>query len=365
MLGTIGLLHVSCPMKMTRRSPTLEGFTAMVRWPSLGLAEIAWRWSFGFAAMALGIFSLGQYLDTLPVTNRDLWFLRSRHPLLVSQALARIFQGSGSRLVLAALILFPALALAWILLGSLGRAATLKALVGYFRVEADNPPRPLAERPFRSLAGLSFLRVAVTFSAMAGCLGAVFLAARSSPKSDPSPGAAFLIFLTVLMLVWLAWSVLNWFLSIASVFVVSGGKGTFGALASAVELCRTRTGVVAAAGTWFGLAHIAAFFIATSALGFPLAFLPLLPAGVVLGGVLLVTLLYFAVADFLYVGRLAAYVAILELPVPPKPEPIVAPPLLIVNTPAVGVPAQDSPEAGSPDAPPQASPESPPDVPQT
>ena len=35
-----------------------------------------------------------------------------------------------------------------------------------------------------------------------------------------------------------------------------------------------------------------------------------------LGGVLLVTLIYFAVADFLYVGRLAAYVAILELPEP-------------------------------------------------
>jgi hypothetical protein len=34
----------------------------------------------------------------------------------------------------------------------------------------------------------------------------------------------------------------------------------------------------------------------------------------VLGGVLFVTLLYFAVVDYLYIGRLAAYVAILELP---------------------------------------------------
>jgi hypothetical protein len=39
----------------------------------------------------------------------------------------------------------------------------------------------------------------------------------------------------------------------------------------------------------------------------------------VLGGVLLVSALYFAVADFLYVGRLAAYVAILELPYEPRP----------------------------------------------
>jgi hypothetical protein len=47
---------------------------------------------------------------------------------------------------------------------------------------------------------------------------------------------------------------------------------------------------------------------------FPLAFINLLPGGVVLGGVILVTLLYFAVADYLYAGRLAAYVYIAENP---------------------------------------------------
>jgi hypothetical protein len=38
---------------------------------------------------------------------------------------------------------------------------------------------------------------------------------------------------------------------------------------------------------------------------------------VVLGGVLVVTLLYFAIADFLYMGRLAAYVAMVEFPESP------------------------------------------------
>ena len=35
------------------------------------------------------------------------------------------------------------------------------------------------------------------------------------------------------------------------------------------------------------------------------------------GGVLMVTLVYLAIADFLYIGRLAAYVAIVELPESP------------------------------------------------
>ena len=42
----------------------------------------------------------------------------------------------------------------------------------------------------------------------------------------------------------------------------------------------------------------------------------------VLGGVLLVTLIYFAAVDFLYVGRLATYVFLLE---PPEPEPAPSP----------------------------------------
>ena len=48
------------------------------------------------------------------------------------------------------------------------------------------------------------------------------------------------------------------------------------------------------------------FVVASSAVAFPLGFAEVLPGGMVFGGVLLVTLLYFAVVDFLYVGRLAA-----------------------------------------------------------
>ena len=297
----------------------------MVRQPSFGMAEVAWRWSFGLAASVLLIFSLLEYLDTLPVTARDAFLLRTGQPFLVSQALARIFHGSGPRIAAATLILLPALAIAWVLVGSFGRAATLKAIVRHFRDHDLTPARPM-----RSLIGLHFLRVAITLAAGIACLGAILLARSASPKSNPAPGSAFLIFLMVAMLVWLAWSTVNWFLSLSAVFAVASGQDTFGALASSVNLLRTRTGSVLAAGTWFGLAHLTAFFVATSVVAFPLAFAGVLPAGVVLGGVLLVTLLYFAVTDFLYVGRLAAYVAIVELPVPVD-EP--APPVEIRSPP--------------------------------
>jgi hypothetical protein len=90
-----------------------------------------------------------------------------------------------------------------------------------------------------------------------------------------------------------------------------------------VHLLGARIGPVLAASTWFGLAHLAAFGLASSAVVFPLVFAGVLPRGVVFGGVLMVALLYFAVADFLYMGRLAAYVAIVESPDAPSSHEMV------------------------------------------
>jgi hypothetical protein len=312
-------------------SPTLEGFRAMFRRPSLGLAEISWRWSMGLACTLLSVYAFLEYLNTLPVSAGELLLLRSRQPALISQALARIFKGTAPRLILASIVVAAALSLSWIVVAAVGRAATVKALLSYFRgfstdVPAMSLPFPEKQWHMAPLLGLNFFRVAMTLAAAVGCLGALLLAGSVSKPADPSPGSATLIFLMLLMLVWLAWTVVNWFLSLAAVFVVADGCDTFAAIAASVRLCRNRAGSVFAAGTWFGLAHLVAFFVATSVVAFPLALARLLPGGVALGGVLLVTLLYFAAVDFLYTGRLAAYVAIVELPppaiLPTAPSPL-------------------------------------------
>lgn len=286
--------------------------------PTLGLAEIAWRWSFGAACWLLLTFAFLEYLRTLPVTSGDLLLLKTRQPVLVVQAIRNIFHGSAFRALATGLILAAALAIAWVVLSSTARSATIQTLLAYFR-SRQNPPGNLTQKVWGiwPLCGLNFFRLAVTLAAALGILAAFVMGGLVSSHGNPAPAGAFLIFLTVFMLVWFSWSFMNWFLSLASVFVVVNGDDTFAAISSAVSLCRDRPGSVFAAGTWFGLAHIAAFVLGTSVVAFPMGFAGLLPAGVVLGGVLLVTLLYFAVADFLYIGRLAAYVAILEFPMDP------------------------------------------------
>ncbi len=282
--------------------------------PSLGLAEITWRWSFGAAASSLLAFSFFEYLDTLPVSKSDLLLLRTSQPALISRAVLHIFHGSAFRVVASFIVLALALGVAWIVIASLARAATLKALLDYFRGDGVSSAKNWR---LRSLFGLNFLRLGAALAAVAGCLGAFLLPGYASRPDDPAPVSALLITLTVAMLVWFTWSTLNWFLSLAPIFVVADGQDTFGAIAAAVNLCRIRARSIFAAGTWFSLAHLTAFAVASSVVAFPLAFTAILPAGVVLGGVLLVALLYFAITDFLYVGRLAAYVAIIEMPEPP------------------------------------------------
>jgi hypothetical protein len=301
---------------MTPRSPTLEGFRAILRRPSFGLAEIAWRWSFGAAAGLLLAFSFLEYLDTLPVSNGDLLLLRTSQPVLISRALLHIFRGSAFRVVETGVMLVLTLGAAWIVVASLARAATLKALLAYSREGGVSASAQEEKKNWRlrSLFVLNFFRLGATLAATVGCLAAVLLGGAASRPSDPAPGSALLVWLTMTMLVWFAWSTLNWFLSLASIFVVADGQDAFGAITAAVGLCRTRSGSVFAAGTWFGLAHLTAFVVASSVVAFPLGFAAVLPAGVVLGGVLLVTLIYFAITDFLYIGRLAAYMAIAEMP---------------------------------------------------
>ena len=325
---------------MPHVSPTLEGFRAAFRRPSLTFAEISWRWAIGAAATALFIFYGIEYLDTLPVSSSDALLLSTRQPALVGRAIEHILRGSLARAVFAALVAALALSLLWIIASSFGRLATTRALLDYFRRDIagndysdhddDNDsaevPKP---RPIRALIDLNFLRLAVILAAALAMVGAGILVSFLSTRTAPRPGLAFTIFLPLAALVLLAAWALNWWLSLAAVFAVRDGESSLGALSAAVACYRERTGAISAVSTWTGLAHLVAFSILGTAASFPLAFLQIAPSGWIIAGVILVTLVYLAVADWLYIARLAGYVFIAEMPyavVETSLAPIIAPP---------------------------------------
>jgi class 3 adenylate cyclase len=326
-------------------SPTLEGFRAAFRRPSLTLGEIAWRWTVGASATTLFFYGLFEYLNTLPVTRGELLFLRSRQPYLVAQAIAHILRGSLNRAVMAALLAAMMLGLLWMVAASLGRVATVQSLLDYFRNVVGNVASNgtsgaagiggavsvSASAPLRPLVRLNFLRVVVALAAILGFVGATILAGFASPDSHPRPGLAFLLFLPLAGLICLAWWALNWLLSLAGLFAARDGEDAVGAVFAAVAFCRDRTNAVFAVSTWTGLAHLIAFAGATTVVSMPLGFAGLLPWRLVVLGVILVTLAYFVLADWLYMARLAGYVCIAEMPeallapLPPTPLPVPTP----------------------------------------
>lgn len=321
---------------MPRVSPTLEGFRAALKRPSLTFAEISWRWTVGAIAWCLILFGLIEFLETLRVSKGDAALLATRQPLLVGRALQHILNGSMSRASIAALSAAIALSILWICFASIGRAATVRGLLEYFRDKFATTSLPSEAPALRSLIGLNFLRVATALAALLAFAGAAVLVSFASTDKNPHPGLVFVLFLPLAALICVAWLTLNWLLSLAGLFAVCDGEHTVGAISAAVTFFRAHLGAVCAVSTWVGLAHLTALSIASTVVSMPLAFLQIVPSRIVLAVVLLISLGYFALADWLYVGRLAGYICIAEMPEAlaapaPLPAPPAAPPQTAID----------------------------------
>jgi len=321
----------------------MEGFRVLFRRPLLTLAEITWRWTVGATATALFFFGLFEYLSTLPVSRGEMLSLRSRQPYLIGKAILHILRGSLSRAVLSLLVATLLVTLVWTVAGSLGRIVTLRAMLEYFRgrlaqgFSAPHEGTRAAEAtergsPFSPLLFLHVLRAVLLLAGVLGFVGAILLAGLVSPDAHPHPGLAFLVFVPIAGLVWLFWSALNWMLSLAAVFVVRDGDDWLEAIAAAMVLFRQRAGAVLAVSSWVGVAHLVAFVAATTVVSMPLGFIPLVPWRLAVLAMVFITLVYFALADWLYMARLAGYVCITEMtdemfaPLPP-PIPVAPMPL--------------------------------------
>lgn len=284
----------------TDRNLVREGFRAVARRPGVAAGEIAWRWAFGAAAWVLVLLGAHLVMTSVPVSQSEFDLARRSGVFRAADVAARFLFDAWPRILRVAAVLLPGLSALWIAAASAGRAVTLQALLG-IRVR----------RGFTSLLGINFLRAAVTVAALIGYIGAIVLAAQLVPApqaANPSfPVFAFLVWLVIATTVALCWAVANWFLSLAPIFILRDGDGTFDAIHSSLLLLRTRPREYMATATWFGLMRTAAL-VALLVLSLIAA-----AAGNGLGAIVLVALValaYFAMVDWLYICRLAAFLAL-------------------------------------------------------
>ncbi len=280
-------------------SATTVGFRLLFRRPLIPLAEIAWRWTFAAAAWILGIAFVFEYFGSLPVTRADRFLLDTGQPFLIAQAIRRIFHGSSLRFVEAGILLGVGLAVAWIVLASLGRLAVLRSMFEEleFKVEARGR--------LRAILFLNFLRVAVLLAAKVAAIGSVLTAsslwASTHIRAVDSVRLVFLAWFCI----WLSWAVLNWLLSAAPVLVFAEGTDSLASIGALLRLPQRRSAGVLGTSAVFGLIHGGALVVTG---GVILVLLPMVLAQPLALPLLFVIILaYCFVADFLYAGRLAAY----------------------------------------------------------
>ena len=281
-------------------TPIRDSFRSTWRCPGLVPAEIAWRWSAGAAFWALLVLSFIEYFGSLEVSKANEFLWKIGYPPLAAEALADTIAGSGHKLLMMAAILIPGTAIVWTVAAAIGRTATLRAMM---------PERTVR---FRTMLGISFFRSAALLASLIGFAGVFAIAQRlysDGPGTVSHPARAIWTLLPGWLLVGLIWSLANWFLSLAPVVAVEQNCDAVAASIGSVRLVGERLRPFLRVSAAFGAIHLVAFAFFSVVSGLPFMFLAV-SVKLVFILLVLVTLVYFAIVDFLYIARLGAYAAL-------------------------------------------------------
>ena len=273
------------------------------------LAEIGWRWTFGLGALILAGAGYLRVAVAVTLSDADLAALRSRNWLLISSALLRLGQDVGPGMLRASLIVIPAVLVLWIAAATFGRLRVLELLL---------PGCAGKRSAFAGVLAANLLRAVGAVAALALCLltlvMASFISMRFSPHHDEPNLAAYFLMAAVALPIELAlWAAANWFFSLTPIFSVREGQGLLAAAKLVIRWVRQHRAELFSASSYYGFWRLVAL-LATLALTAGIGSATALIAGprTVLAVVIALSLAYFAVADWLYVARLAAYAALVD-----------------------------------------------------
>lgn len=293
--------------------------------PALIFAEIAWRWAFGAAAWILVIFTVRTILEGFDVSAAEVAVARSNNAILIADAIARVLIQVLPRFVAAMMIAVPLLAVAWTIAATIGRAVTMRSLLSERSAGFQPAGPPVSGRPILSLGFLNALRAIFSLATMLAFFGTVVLvSAQVNPRGTPEAAPAYVLaWLCLALLVGCFWGLVNWFLALAPIFIARNGLGVWKSLAASVSLYRDHRRDYMSIASWFGFFRGAALVVAVIAgivsVGASWR------AGLIASAV--IALLYFAIADALYIARFGAYIelassgaALTSGSVPPEPE---------------------------------------------
>jgi len=263
------------------------------------MAEVIWRWTFSGTTIALCLFATVRLQRSVVVLAEEQEMLTSKAPLQVVQAILEIWQRARPLVLRLGVIIVPALILLWVVAATVGRAYVTHRIAA-----KESPGRP----DWVSLAVLNLLRViALLLLVPAYILAAMATLSVSTPES-PNHLLALLVFLVLFSIAVLIWSIVNWMLSLASIYATVARASLFQALRDAWLLLRSRTSQLAAIAAQNATVRTLVGVVFTVIALAPLA-LRSIPA-VFWSLEIAIFLLYCVLSDLLLLARLSAYVEV-------------------------------------------------------
>lgn len=270
------------------------------------------------------------FLHAIEVSKANQFLLRTMNPSILAYVLRDLFSQKWGLAARLALIVSVSASLLWIVMSAFARSAIVRVLVE--QISELSGVEHETHFKFRSLLGIQSLRLALLWiGGLAYLVFAILSGLLTSADGRSHSGAALLVFLLFFGITAALLSFFNWILHLAPIYAVRDGRSFADATLAAWRLVRSRSGSLTA----LNCAHLAlriVWFIFMSGVVFvPLGFERLLPKAAVFLASVVLTLIYSAVADALFVARYAGYIEIAEQELN---APRRVPPLAVAPAPA-------------------------------
>lgn len=279
-------------------NPITQGFGAVRRDPAIFLVEILWRWSFAIIALFLLVATGLMLLGPLNMGNAFSFAWRTHDTQKLSFLLLSVVLRLGAKLLVAAIALPVIIALLWSVFSAAGRRITVARL--------DRGSAPLR---FGGMLAVQCLRALLTWLAGFLLIGAVILGIRiATSGSKPDLFPFYMVVGPSVVVIALMWLVTNWYLSVAALFGRSG-QGFRGAFRLARETVARQRSDFAGTGFVFLLLRLVLLLMVVAVCGLTSSMAGTAPENY-FALVMALILVYCALADFLYMARMAAYVAL-------------------------------------------------------
>lgn len=288
-------------------NPISQGFRAARRDLPLFLLEVVWRWSFAIVA-AVSLFLVGSIiLAQLQISDVLFSAWRTQNYRLMAVAGISILikpLATLLRVFFELLALALALGIVWALFAASARRIIVRRL-GF-------TAHPLG---FRAMLAVQWMRALVTQIALLLLLVSAVAAVYHATKGSSTDVNLFYTIVApsvaIIAVIWLA---LNWRLSMAAIFGREG-QGLFAALRQSRFIVRRHRSDFAGIAFIFLLLRLVLLLIAVAIIGLTSSMLASAPQSYV-ALVIVVVLAYCIIADFLYIARMAACMALGAAPDP-------------------------------------------------